>query len=274
MDTPLTLKNDRIEINFSVIGYHPNVKSGYSSQNDIIKLIIIQHPEKLSQGKSIINDATELGYIGYNIYTHNGAVSYSENNLTVNWDLINVNYENCLLGIMIMKAHNGDYITSDGGSYCQMTINNWNVTPLKTIYSAIYPNADVYDAGTVSVNNGNRSPVTKVNSGDSVVFCVRNGQGTAYGGNWMVTICIALTPEAARLTAPNTGDGISTYTYNNTTYYLGGQSSNATWGGATEISSPIGVPIFDDWYVWPVNGSVSQAQFEEIMQRLDIQTNI
>lgn len=139
-----------------------------------------------------------------------------------------------------------------------------------SIYSYLYPNANVYSAGTVSVNNGNRNPVTKANNGDAVVFCVRNGSGDEYGGNWLVTICIALSSEAALLTAPNISAGTTPYTINGITYYVGGQGTNASWGGATTISSPIGVPIFDDWFMWRPNYSMSEATLIEILQRLQI----
>lgn len=146
----------------------------------------------------------------------------------------------------------------------------WGLNKFKHIYSLIYPNANVYSAGAVSVNNGNRSPVTKTGNGDSVVFCVRNGSGSEYGGNWMDTVCIALTPEAALLTAPNIGSGTVPYTIEGVTYYVSGQGSNASWGGATTISSPIGVPIFDDWFMWQPNYNMEQSVLIEILQRLKI----
>ena len=155
-----------------------------------------------------------------------------------------------------------------GSSYHIRRIQAYRHNP--DIRSLLYPNANVYDAGTVSTNNGNRSPVSKNADGDAVVFCIRNGYGTGYGGNWMVTVCVALTPEAALIVAPNIQAGTVSYTVNGITYYLGMQGSNANWGGATTISSDC--PIFDDWQITTPNNYPSQAQFEEILQRLGITT--
>lgn len=141
---------------------------------------------------------------------------------------------------------------------------------IKKIYSALYPGGNVYYAQTISTNNGNRTPVTKVNNGDAVAFCVRNGQGSSSGGNWMTTVCIALTPEAALLTAPNIGAGTGAYTINGITYYIGAQGTNASWGGASTISSPIGIPIFDDWFMFAPNQPMSEATLIEILERLQI----
>ena len=141
----------------------------------------------------------------------------------------------------------------------------------KIIRSILYSNANVSDAGVMSIMNGNRSPVEKVNNGDAVVFCVRNGQGTGYGGNWMVTVAIALSDEAAELTAPNTGNNDKVnYTINGVTYYAYWKGSNSRYGWATEISSPIGLPIFDDWNVVSANFVMSIEQMKDIIQTLDI----
>ena len=141
------------------------------------------------------------------------------------------------------------------------------------IYSALYPKAYVYNKGSISSNNGNRSPVKKANNGDSVCFIVRNGQGDSYGGNWIVTMCISLSRDAALLTSPNTGAGVGSYTINGVTYYYGFQSSNRNWGGATQVTSPVDVPIFDDWFICAPNAGITQAKFEEILQTLGIETS-
>lgn len=140
------------------------------------------------------------------------------------------------------------------------------------IYSTEYAKANVsVPSGTkvITVNNGNRSPVSK-GKGDAVCFAVKNAEGGSWGGNWMGTVSIALSAEAALLTAPNIGGRTGHYTIDGITYYVGYQSSNARWGGATDISSPIGVPIFQDWYMHEVNGAFTQAKIEEIIDVLGI----
>lgn len=137
------------------------------------------------------------------------------------------------------------------------------------IYSTEYAKANVSGAKTITVNNGRRSPVTK-GPGDAVCFAVRNAEGSAWGGNWMGTVSIALSAESAKLYAPGMGSGAGAYTIDGITYYAGYQSSNASWGGATEISSPINVPIFDDWFMHDVNGAFTQAKIEEIIDVLGI----
>lgn len=137
------------------------------------------------------------------------------------------------------------------------------------IYSTEYAKANVSGAKTITVNNGRRSPVTK-GPGDAVCFAVRNAEGSAWGGNWMGTVSIALSAESAKLYAPGMGSGAGAYTIDGITYYAGYQSSNASWGGATEISSPINVPIFDDWFMHDVNGAFTQAKIEEIIDALGI----
>ena len=140
------------------------------------------------------------------------------------------------------------------------------------IYSTEYAKANVsVPSGTkvITVNNGKRSPVSK-GKGDAVCFAVKNAEGGSWGGNWMGTVSIALSAEAALLTAPNIGGGTGHYTIDGITYYVGYQSSNASWGGATDISSPIGVPIFQDWFMHEVNGAFTQAKIEEIIDVLGI----
>lgn len=139
------------------------------------------------------------------------------------------------------------------------------------IYSNLYPTANVSRAGIITQNNGSRSPVTKSNDGDCVCYAIRNGQGSAYGGNWIITLCIALSRDAALLVQPGTGAGVGSHTINGVTYYYGLQSSNPSWGGATQVLSPIDIPIFDDWYMCEPGGSISQAKFIEIIERLGIE---
>lgn len=140
------------------------------------------------------------------------------------------------------------------------------------IYATEYAKANVsVRSGTqiITTNNGSRSPVTK-GKGDAVCFAVRNAEGSSWGGNWMGTVAIGLSEEAAKLYSPYTGAGIGTYTIDGITYYVGYQSTNASWGGGTDISSPIGVPIFQDWFMHEVNGAFTQAKIEEIIDVLGI----
>ena len=126
LDVPFNITDNEVRLDFSVEGHHPaNYSSSYGT-GDIIKLLVIQHPEKMAAGKSISSDATELGVVSYDIYNHTARSNYTEDNISVTQE-INGPYNNCLLGIMIIKSHNGDYVTSEGGSYCKMTIQNWEV---------------------------------------------------------------------------------------------------------------------------------------------------
>jgi len=141
------------------------------------------------------------------------------------------------------------------------------------IKSTLYPNANVFNACTISENNGSRSPVTKNTKGSAVAFIVRNAETGPWGTNWLATVCVALSADAARLYAPETSPGVSSYNINGVTYYVGYQSTNQDWGGGTTISSPIGVPIFDDWTMRETNEPISQATVEEIIQTLGIQVS-
>ena len=145
---------------------------------------------------------------------------------------------------------------------------------VRSIESTLYPTANVYNSGIVTVNNGSRSPVTKDNVGDCVVFGVKNGMGTGYGGNWMVTIGLALTQEAAIFTHPGITGETHTYVIDGVTYYLGGDSTNASYGGATDMSSPINVPIFQDIYLFEPNHYPTQATVEALIEMLGIRVNI
>lgn len=141
----------------------------------------------------------------------------------------------------------------------------------KDIWSTIYPNAEVSTACTVETNNGQRSPVEKVNSGDAIVFIATNSLGSSYGGNWFSTVCIASTREAAILKAPTQGQGATEYTIGGEKYYLSYQSTNATWGGGTTFQNPLGLPVFENFFLCNPNGVPSQAKVEEIIDMLGIQ---
>ena len=136
------------------------------------------------------------------------------------------------------------------------------------IFSTLYPNANVSNVGIVSTNNGIRSPVVKENYGSSVIFIVRNS--AQIENNWLATINFSLTPESALITAPNTGQGVSEYTINGVTYYIGYQSTNAINGGGTVISSPIGIPIFNNWFMHDPDIPFTEEKVIEIIQTLDI----
>lgn len=143
------------------------------------------------------------------------------------------------------------------------------------IYSTEYAKANVsVPSGTkvITVNNGNRSPVSK-GKGDAVCFAVKNAEGGSWGGNWMGTVSIALSAEAALLTAPNIGGRTGHYTIDGITYYVGYQSSNARWGGATEVSSPINVPILEDFFICNPNQSPTDEKVAEIIELFGIKVN-
>ncbi len=181
------------------------------------------------------------------------------------------------------EVRTNSYYNVDGYTFFMLSAPvNYGVSPVLnirsieirtvSIKSSLYPNANVYRAGIISTNNGSRTPTSKYANGDAVAFCVRNGGGTGYGGNWMVTVCVALTEDAARLDATGTGSSVANHTINGVTYYVSQQGSNSSYGGATEISSPIGLPIFDDWQVCSpaFNPAVNQQQLTDIIQTLDI----
>lgn len=144
-------------------------------------------------------------------------------------------------------------------------------TQSKRIYSKYFVNAYVYSSGTVSKNNGSRTPVTKPNDGDGVCFISKNGLGTGWGGNWIVTCCIALSRDAALLTAPNIGNNVTSHVINGVTYWIGLQATNGSWGGGTQVENPLGLPIYDDLYICPVNASPSTARVAELIELLGIQ---
>ena len=141
-----------------------------------------------------------------------------------------------------------------------------------TIHSTLYPNASVSKAGTVSENNGSRSPVTKVNNGDAVVFIVKNGLNSSYGGNWLVTVSIALTSEAARISAPGTGENTTQHVIDGVTYWIAYQTTNANYGHGTEVINPLGLPVLQDYYICDVNSSPTTARVAQIISDLDITT--
>lgn len=142
---------------------------------------------------------------------------------------------------------------------------------INAIFSNLYPDANVTEAGTISKNNGSRTPVTKPNDGDGVCFISKNGLGTGWGGNWIVTCCIALSRDAALLTAPNTGNNVTSHVINGVTYWIGLQGTNGSWGGGTQVENPLGLPIYDDLYICPVNASPTTARVTELIELLGIQ---
>lgn len=152
----------------------------------------------------------------------------------------------------------------------QVWLTNLGLKWGKTIYSTLYPNANVYDAGTVAQTNGTRSPITKRNDGDSVVFISKNA--TTWDNKWIYTCCIALTYDAAILDAPNEGLNISTHVINGTTYYFSLHTGHPNYDGATEVTTPIGVPMFDELFICNPNTSPTTQRVTEIIQMLGIQT--
>ena len=141
----------------------------------------------------------------------------------------------------------------------------------KDVWSTIYPNAEVSTACTVETNNGNRTPVTKVNDGDAIVFIATNSRGSGEGGNWFSAVCVAKTREAALLSAPTTGTGATKYTINGTDYYVSYQSTNAIWGGGTQFDNPLGLPVFQNFYLCAPNGTPTSEKVMEIIDMLGIQ---
>lgn len=140
------------------------------------------------------------------------------------------------------------------------------------IYSTEYSKANVSGAKVISTNDGTRSPVTK-GPGDAVCFIVKNGGGTNYGGNWFVTVSIALTAKAANLTSPGTGTNTTQHRYLGTDYFISVQMTNASWGGATEVSSPIKAPILENFFIVNPNQSPTDEKVAEIIELFGIKVN-
>lgn len=131
------------------------------------------------------------------------------------------------------------------------------------IYSTEFSKANVSGSQIITVNNGIRSPVTK-GPGDAVCFAVKNGAGS---DNWIVTVCIGLSFESANTgPIPNT----TPHTINGTTYYISVQLTNYRWGGGTEVSSPIRVPILQDLFIVDPNASPSDAKVAELIELFGI----
>lgn len=142
---------------------------------------------------------------------------------------------------------------------------------IRGIYSLTYPNANVFDAGTISKNNGSRTPVTKPNEGDGVCFISLNGLGTSFGGNWIVTCCIALSSDEALLTAPSIGNNVTSHVINGVTYWIGLQATNASWGGGTQVENSLGLPVYEDLYICEVNRSPTTERVAELIALLGIE---
>lgn len=141
----------------------------------------------------------------------------------------------------------------------------------KKIYSTIYPNANRYTAGDIAKNNGTRTPVKKVYNGDAVAFLATNCAGSNYGGNWIGTFTIALTHDAAHITAPNSGGTNTTsHTINGITYWISLQITNGSWGGGTVLDNPLGLPVLENYFIVNVNSSPTDAKVEELIRLLKI----
>lgn len=140
----------------------------------------------------------------------------------------------------------------------------------KAIWSVYYPNSEVSQPCVVETNNGRRSPVEKVNSGDAIVFIANNSRGSQEGGNWFSAVSIATTQDAAILSAPTQGTVTRQYTIDGETYYLSWQSTNSRYGGGTTFQNPLGIPVFDLFISDPYSAP-SQAKVEEIIDMLGIQ---
>lgn len=138
------------------------------------------------------------------------------------------------------------------------------------IYSTEFPRANVSGSKVITVNNGSRSPVTKVYNGDAVCFAVKNGMGTWYDGDWIITVSIGLSAQAAEIAAPGTGRNTSPHTINGTTYYISVEGTNATLGGGTEVSSPIRIPILQDLFIVNPNTTPDDAKVAELIELFGI----
>lgn len=151
----------------------------------------------------------------------------------------------------------------------------WGGNAVPSIYSYLYPHANVYDACTLATNNGTRTPVTKEDIGDAVCFGVKNGAGDMYFGGWLFVISIALQSDPAKVYAPNMGAGSGRVTVNGIDYYVGFQATNAQYGGgATDMVSPIDIPMFSDIFVCNPNGGyITSEKLEEFIELLDIRVS-
>ena len=149
----------------------------------------------------------------------------------------------------------------------------WSLSNNKKIYSSKYPNASIDEALTLAGNNGTRSPVYREHSGEAVAFISLNGMSAGWGGNWITTVCIALSQEEALLKEPSGQGGTNCHSYiiNGVTYWVGLQASNGNYGGATQIvNNPENLPIFDDLYICEVNQSPTAQRVAELINILGI----
>ncbi|MBO5971350.1 MAG: hypothetical protein J6S14_22990 [Clostridia bacterium] len=134
-------------------------------------------------------------------------------------------------------------------------------------------NAIVSQAGAViSTFTGNRSPVTKLNSGDAACLIGKNVMGTGWGGNWCEFFGISDVQSAAIINMPTQGAGAGKATINNIDYYVSGPASNASWGGATPntITNPLDLPVISDKQLNYPNGSMTIAQIKFIIRYTNI----
>ena len=141
------------------------------------------------------------------------------------------------------------------------------------IYSRAYPYANIYQIFILCRNDGQRTPVYRESTGDAVAFISLNGLGTGWGGNWITTVCIALTQEEALLKEQSGTGGVNchAYTIDGVTYWVGLQASNRSWGGATRITAnPASLPVFDDLFICNVNQSPTIQRVRELIEMFDI----
>ena len=244
-------------------GYSGTYEDSYSSSNITIAYLV-----SVSQISSIINNVSCYAYQVLGLSNFGGVYLRDSFNNVTNTSKI----------FLRTPQSYGGYIAEVTDGWLRYNVDNalhkfWGIARSKQIWSVEYPNANIYSAGTVSTNNGERSPVTKVNSGDAVIFLVKNGLvDYSYGGNWFVTCCIALTASASALSDP-TGVGGGppvAYTINGITYYVSYNATNANWGHATTINNPLGLPVLENYYIAAVNNSPTASTIAELIDMFDI----
>ena len=190
---------------------------------------------------------------------------------------IYINEDNIDYSGLIVKAYDENGNLWEENNYYNGIIPLEEFTVLNPGATYYYPSyfvnsqTLVRDEGIICENNGERSPITKVNNEESICFIVTDAGGNDYGGNWIFVFSIGFTDSAAKLTSPNIGN--ATIQIDGITYYIYWSGSNASYGGATEFYNPLNLPVFNGKVI-NINSNPTTEQLKYMLELVDFSTNI
>jgi hypothetical protein len=128
----------------------------------------------------------------------------------------------------------------------------------------------VTQTGTLSTNNGSRTPVTKVNNGKAAGLISTNTFGDVFGGNWIGVTLLSLEKDAALVHEPTNNYNKDSIFVDGYRIYYGRASTNSSRGGGTTFTNPLGLPVTND-VIMTINQKLTESEMRNIMRILQFQ---